>query len=826
MQTIETNSELELARSFIEHTGEHVFLTGKAGTGKTTFLRGLQESTSKRLVVTAPTGVAALNAGGVTLHSFFQLPFGPIVPGQEQQAAYRFSKEKINIYKSLDILVIDEVSMVRADVLDGIDAVLRRFRNTHLPFGGVQLLLIGDLHQLPPVVKPNEQTLLSQHYNSLYFFDSLAIRQAGFVGIELTKVYRQSQQTFIDLLNAVREERWNGDVLSALNERHVDGLSDSRYSNYITLSTHNHKADRLNRLRLEELDAQPHVFTANVTGEFPESIYPVDATLEIKVGARVMFSRNDANPEKRFYNGKMGVVKEVEPSKVRVVCDEDAQDIWVEPVVWENTRYSINAESKSIEPTVLGSFGQIPLRLAWAITIHKSQGLTFDQVIIDAQDAFASGQTYVALSRCRTLEGLVLSSRLSAPSYEKDASLAAFDQSLVQNAPDQERLNVAKQAFQQRMLYELFNFSELSKSFSRFVYALNRQKNVITNVDSETLTELKDSIDQKIVTVAQKFERQLPSYFKQGMPEENSALTDRLRNAGGYFLQVLESIQAIVNPMDVSLDNTKELKRLLKNWDEVRAALLVKVVLFKVCENEFSVSALLRAQAEAVLASETKSNKPKKAPAFSEADIAHPELFEKLRVWRNELAAEQGKPPFSIMHQRVLVQVVCHLPASTGELLALPGIGPATVEKYGDSIIEQINRYCADHNIDLKSHAESIAQQTSKVNPENAGSDIGIKKGESYKVTLDLFLEVRDIETVSENRGLARSTVENHLAKAIETGELALSDLIQDATKIAAIQDAIQSVDGTALKPIKEKLDESISYGEIRWVQASMSITD
>lgn len=405
--TFKVTPQLKLALDFVETTGKNIFLTGKAGTGKTTFLHNLKKSTSKRMVVVAPTGVAAIGAGGVTIHSFFQLSFGPQLPENlykkgEVSGLQRFNKTKINIIKSLDLLVIDEISMVRADLLDGIDRVLRRFKNRYKPFGGVQLLMIGDLQQLAPIAKDNEWAILQEFYESVFFFSSKALQQTNFVSIELSEIFRQSDQYFINLLNKVRNNELDTNSINELNKRYIPNFNPNDKDGYITLTTHNHQAKSINDAKLNALKTEAKTFEATVKGNFPEHSYPTDYNLTLKVGAQVMFVKNDPTYEKQFFNGKIGTLEDIDDEGLYVQCPDDPSPILVTPLTWENTRYTLDRNTKMIKEETTGSFTQYPLKLAWAITIHKSQGLTFDRAIIDAQAAFTHGQVYVALSRCRT----------------------------------------------------------------------------------------------------------------------------------------------------------------------------------------------------------------------------------------------------------------------------------------------------------------------------------------------------------------------------------------------------------------------------------------
>ncbi|HNV52990.1 MAG TPA: AAA family ATPase, partial [Tenuifilaceae bacterium] len=392
MEYIE-NLQLKQAFDFIQYTGKNIFLTGKAGTGKTTFLKHIKEVSPKRMIVVAPTGVAAINAGGVTIHSFFQMPFGPHIPvtnsqfnpfDEEPQTASRngvqkFSREKINIIKSLDLLVIDEISMVRADLLDGIDEVLRRYRNHSKPFGGIQLLMIGDIQQLAPIAKDDEWEILKRYYDTVYFFSSKALRQTAYISIELKHIFRQSDREFIDILNKVRDNRIDNETLNILNKRYIPNINKDDNDGYITLTTHNHQSQRINDSKLQKLKSKLHTFKAVVKGEFPEYSYPTDYELQLKVGAQVMFVKNDSSFEKLYYNGKIGTIVDIDDDLIHVKCEGDSNDIAVTMVEWQNYKYTINDETSEISETVIGSFIQYPLKLAWAITIHKSQGLTFEK---------------------------------------------------------------------------------------------------------------------------------------------------------------------------------------------------------------------------------------------------------------------------------------------------------------------------------------------------------------------------------------------------------------------------------------------------------------
>ncbi len=420
METTE-NYEISLARYIVEKTGRSLFLTGKAGTGKTTFLRDIVRHTRKRHIVLAPTGVAAVNAGAMTIHSFFQFGLGAYVPGVvTPQSQHFLRKAKLDLIRQLELVIIDEISMVRADLLDHIDAELRRIRRSYLPFGGVRLLMIGDLQQLPPIAQGEEAALLRQHYPSLYFFESKALRRLDYSVLELRRIYRQSDALFVDILNRARVGKLTGDDLARLNSRYIPGFSPRTEDNYVRIVTHNRMVQNINDTEMGRLGGEEFVFNARVSGTFPPESFPTAAQLVLKTGTQVMFIKND--PDRKFINGTLGEVCEIGRDRIKVRIADSGAVVNVEPMEWENIRYQLNGEEDggTIEAATVGRFRQYPVRPAWAITIHKSQGLTFDRVVIDARAAFSPGQAYVALSRCRSLEGIVLSSPLGNAAFITD----------------------------------------------------------------------------------------------------------------------------------------------------------------------------------------------------------------------------------------------------------------------------------------------------------------------------------------------------------------------------------------------------------------------
>ena len=559
---MEQNTELDLAWQFIEHTGTHLFLTGKAGTGKTTFLHRLKAESPKRMVVLAPTGIAAMNAGGITLHSFFQLPFAPYIPDSSFSAGevvayrYRFSKEKINIMRSIDLLVIDEISMVRADVLDAVDAVLRRYRNSRKPFGGVQLLMIGDLQQLAPVVRDEEWKMLSKFYDTPYFFSSHALRETEYYTIELTTVYRQRDDRFLQMLNGIRENRCDASTLAALNKRYLPGFNPSPEEGYIRLVTHNYQAQRINDNELERLPGRSFAFPATVEGKFPEYLYPTEKVLELKQGAQVMFVKNDMSGEHRYVNGTIGEVTSVSSAGIEVRCLQSGVRLTLQPEEWTNARYALNEETKEITEEIEGTFRQYPLKLAWAITIHKSQGLTFDKAIVDVGGSFAHGQAYVALSRCRTLEGLVLSAPISAKAIINDETVAAFTREAREKQLGKAEFITLQQAYYLNLLTELFGFQPIFQSLRRYVRLLDEHFYQLYPKQLEACKGELSRLDERVVRVAERFAIQYTRMIDGSQDyAESAVLQERIHAAAGYFEEQLRplypGLRGVARPLSV-----------------------------------------------------------------------------------------------------------------------------------------------------------------------------------------------------------------------------------------------------------------------------------
>lgn len=609
---MEKNSELRHAWDFVEHTGISIFLTGKAGTGKTTFLRTLKEKSSKRSIIVAPTGVAAINAGGMTIHSFFQLPLSPFVPEANFKNRFNYSKEKRKIIRTLDLLIIDEISMVRSDVLDAIDSVLRRFREHEKPFGGVQLLMIGDLQQLTPVVTPEDEVILQRYYDTSYFFGSKALRSISYVTIELTHVYRQQDEEFITLLNNIREGQVSETDLKRLNERFNPNFEPEVGSDYIRLTTHNKMAESYNEVQLHNLPSKACTFIAEADGNFPEYNYPADFKLTLKRGAQVMFIRNDNNG--RYYNGRIGHVTHIDNEKILVLCPGDDKEIEVQQETWENTKYSLNEKTKQIEAEVQGTFKQYPLRLAWAITIHKSQGLTFEHAIIDAQSSFAAGQVYVALSRCKTLEGLILASPISSSAIINDSQVMNYISHQTEEAEKSiAALPTLKAEYYRQLLLELFSFTDLKACEDALYRVLTEYFYKYPKIITLHKMAIID-LDERIMSISSKWKGIICNMTTDQLHEDD--FLQRMKKGDLYFHSQLTEIFSHLLDMTKGVQSNNKIayKRFDNNYADLLQTYVVKhELLERIMEKGFSINSYLTAKQEAILNSlEEKTGRNRK----------------------------------------------------------------------------------------------------------------------------------------------------------------------------------------------------------------------
>jgi nucleoside-triphosphatase THEP1 len=818
----QTNDQLKLAFNFLQYTNENVFLTGKAGTGKTTFLRNLRNQSPKRMIVVAPTGVAAINAGGVTIHSFFQVSFGPQIPfdpnkprpvevssdGSVAAGIKRFNRDKINIIRSLDLLVIDEISMVRADLLDAIDEVLRRYKNRNKPFGGVQLLMIGDLQQLAPIVKDDEWEILKNYYDTCFFFSSRALRQSTFVGIELKHIFRQSDQQFIDLLNAVRENRIDEKTLQKLNSRYIPGFNPPDTEGYITLTTHNYQSQQINESKLGQLKNRIYHFDAVVEGDFPEYSYPTDFRLALKVGAQVMFVKNDNSAEKRFFNGKIGKITAISDNVITIECPGDREPIEVEPAEWQNYKYTLNETTEEIDEIMLGKFTQFPLKLAWAITIHKSQGLTFEKAVIDARLSFAHGQVYVALSRCKSLEGLVLSSPIQPESVKNDHTVLRFTNEVEQNQPGDKELNKARKQFQLQLITDLFDFKTL---FNQIQYLTKNLSEESIHIQGNLEAKMKAALipmQSEMIAVADKFYLQLKQLMELNTnAEENLQLQERVKNGCAYFLGKLnENIEDALANSSFQTDNKAIRKTISEGVDRIEKTIVIKRACLEAMKNGFTIKGYLNTRSKAAI--EKDEIKKFRSDSVGFSDLNYPVFYKQIHAWRTAKADELNVEIAKTIPQKTLLEIAQTLPSTAMELKAVKGMGGKKMSLFGKDILKMVIAFRKSNGMDLPMESEREIAKTSMT---------------TQQITYDLYKRGRSIKEIASERGFAVSTIEGHLLPFVASGKINLSRLV-DKEKIATITHAIENNPQFTSGKLKELLGENYSYSEIRFVAASMGL--
>jgi hypothetical protein len=740
------NPVFQLAVQFVNQTVRPVFLTGNAGTGKTTFLKYIRENSFKKMAVVAPTGVAAINAGGTTLHSFFQLPFGPFIPTPQygwntESPGYadpdslfkniRFNAAKRELLQELELLIIDEISMVRADMLDAVDAILRHFRQQPLlPFGGLQVLYIGDLYQLPPVVSKDEWELLQSHYQSPFFFDAQVIRQSPPVYLELKKIYRQNEVRFINLLNNIRNNQATPEDLELLHDYYQPEFIPSKRDNYITLTSHNAKADGINLGELDKLKGKTHAFEATVTGEFNDKAFPAEKTLTLKEGAQIMLIKNDKGESRRYYNGKIGIINKIAGDKISILFPDEADELTLEKETWKNIRYQYDNVKDRIEEEELGTFSQYPIRLAWAITIHKSQGLTFEKAIIDAGASFAPGQVYVALSRLTNIGGLVLRSRILPYSISTDPRVVAYTENKVAEGALEQQLEQEQISFISDSLLKAFQWSRLVGQVQSN-YAEYGQRQIPDKINAiESGRQLLDKVTTQQAT-AIKFSRQLEQLLPAAEGDGYRQLQLRMEAAAGYFVKALE--EDLIAPLQEHIAEMRikqKAKKYVQTLQSLRTVCIRKKQLIE--EALQLVSGLQKGVDTSNLLSGVQENRKSR-----ETEIPEPDTIDK--------------------------------PGSAGNDGSFPGPRVGT-------------------------------------RPQ---------KGDTNRTTLRLYKEGVPIAEIATRRGLTQTTVESHLASFLSTGEIDIKELVPEH-KMERITAIINEIGGSALGPMKSKLGDNFSFGEIR----------
>ena len=714
METI--SAEANYVLQFINQTNKSIFLTGKAGTGKTTLLKEIIKATHKSTVVVAPTGIAALNAGGVTIHSMFQLPFGGFIPANSvpQQFSesikfetkdslrhhFKMSAIKRKVIQNMELLIIDEVSMLRSDLMDAIDFMLQSVRKKRVAFGGVQVLFIGDLLQLPPVIREEEWRTLRQYYKGKFFFHSHVIQANPPLYIELSKIFRQSEATFIDLLNNLRNNRITKENLSFLNQYVQPNFDLKANKGYITLTTHNAKADAINSQSLVDLEGITNRYKASITGDFPEKIFPLDEVLELKVDAQIMFIKNDHSFDKNYFNGKMGVVKSISKDEIWVHFEEENKSIEVEKQEWQNIRYFVNENTKEIEEEVLGTFVHYPIKLAWAITVHKSQGLTFDKAALDVSQVFVPGQAYVALSRLRSLNGLILLSQLQMNGISNDDDVMDYASNKASVEILEKELKNETKSFIQNYLINSFNWIALAQEWRNHKFSyVDSDKSVKSKHSGWASTQMDNC--EILLDPARKFIAQLDNLFLAETVDYQH-LNQRIQAAHNYFFEKLDQLEYEVL---YKIEEIKRIKQVKQFYDELLT-----------------------------------------------------------------LEELQTKAVMQLMKSKLLMETIVNQQTISKESLNSIEITNYKINKMG-KVIEDFKR----NNQNLIKEDEDL----SYYEPRKKKSEKTPKKATS-QITYELWVERNTIEEIANLRKLTVSTILSHFTKLIQDKAVSINDILPE----------------------------------------------